>query len=402
MQHLRERGPSAQQTLVELLGIDATNLVAILNSLDDAGLIERRRDRTDRRRAIIALSPNGERLLANLDRALGRDRRRGLRPTHIHGARDPQRSAGASRRPHRHRLLTSARRNLLAPSAADAIARAAFGGYGLETLVRCIAEVSAGPPLGWVEAGARVADTRPMPVPASNMLTRFRPRLSYANVVATAAVFLSLGGGAYAALGTDQTDNHVFHGCVDRSSGVLRVVSSARLCHPPERSGTETSGFGWQANSQSLGAGPAPWGRGHPGRGRAAWPVRSQRSSGRARIRRAVSDIPATREDADRRLSHRRGEQGRPGGHKSFAYPLASAPTVHFVGIGTVAPAECPGPRLTRRPLRAICASTPCSARAAPTWSRSRTRETNLPGASERRIHGRGETSSGSWAVTAP
>jgi DNA-binding MarR family transcriptional regulator len=70
LQHLRERGPSAQQTLVELLGVDATNLVAILNSLDDAGLIERRRDRTDRRRAIIALSPNGERLLANLDRAL--------------------------------------------------------------------------------------------------------------------------------------------------------------------------------------------------------------------------------------------------------------------------------------------------------------------------------------------
>ena len=70
LQHLRERGPSAQQTLVELLGIDATNLVAILNSLDDAALIERRRDRSDRRRAIIALSPNGERLLANLDRAL--------------------------------------------------------------------------------------------------------------------------------------------------------------------------------------------------------------------------------------------------------------------------------------------------------------------------------------------
>ena len=46
LQHLRERGPSAQQTLVELLGIDATNLVAILNSLDDAGLIERHRDRT--------------------------------------------------------------------------------------------------------------------------------------------------------------------------------------------------------------------------------------------------------------------------------------------------------------------------------------------------------------------
>jgi DNA-binding MarR family transcriptional regulator len=70
LQHLRERGPSAQQTLAELLGVDATNLVAVLNSLEDAGLIERRRDRTDRRRAIIELSRRGERRLADLDRAL--------------------------------------------------------------------------------------------------------------------------------------------------------------------------------------------------------------------------------------------------------------------------------------------------------------------------------------------
>jgi MarR family transcriptional regulator, lower aerobic nicotinate degradation pathway regulator len=71
LQHLRERGPSAQQTLVELLGVDATNLVAILNSLEDADLIERRRDRADRRRAIIELSRRGEQLLGDLDRALG-------------------------------------------------------------------------------------------------------------------------------------------------------------------------------------------------------------------------------------------------------------------------------------------------------------------------------------------
>jgi DNA-binding MarR family transcriptional regulator len=70
LQHLRERGPSAQQTLAELLGVDATNLVAVLNSLEDAGLIERRRDRADRRRAIIELSPAGERRLAELDRGL--------------------------------------------------------------------------------------------------------------------------------------------------------------------------------------------------------------------------------------------------------------------------------------------------------------------------------------------
>ena len=70
LQHLQERGPLAQQTLAELVGVDATNLVAVLNSLEDAGLIDRRRDRADRRRAIIALSPPGELLLADLDRSL--------------------------------------------------------------------------------------------------------------------------------------------------------------------------------------------------------------------------------------------------------------------------------------------------------------------------------------------
>jgi DNA-binding MarR family transcriptional regulator len=69
LQHLRERGPSAQPMLAELIGIDATNMVAVLNSLEDQGLIERRRDRADRRRAIIALSCGGEQLLADLDRA---------------------------------------------------------------------------------------------------------------------------------------------------------------------------------------------------------------------------------------------------------------------------------------------------------------------------------------------
>ena len=66
---LRERGPSAQQALVELMCVDATNLVAVLNSLEDAGLVERRRDRSDRRRAIVALTAPGERLLADVDRA---------------------------------------------------------------------------------------------------------------------------------------------------------------------------------------------------------------------------------------------------------------------------------------------------------------------------------------------
>lgn len=70
LNHLRERGPSPQQTLIELLAVDPSNMVAVLNDLEDAGLIVRRRDRADRRRAIIELSPQGWELLEELDRAL--------------------------------------------------------------------------------------------------------------------------------------------------------------------------------------------------------------------------------------------------------------------------------------------------------------------------------------------
>jgi MarR family transcriptional regulator, lower aerobic nicotinate degradation pathway regulator len=68
--HLNDHGPSPQQTLIEVLGLDASNLVALLNELEDANLIVRSRDRADRRRGIIELSAEGELLLAEVDRAL--------------------------------------------------------------------------------------------------------------------------------------------------------------------------------------------------------------------------------------------------------------------------------------------------------------------------------------------
>ncbi len=68
--HLSDHGPSPQQTLLEVLGLDASNLVALLNELEDASLIVRSRDRSDRRRGIIELSAEGERMLAEVDRAL--------------------------------------------------------------------------------------------------------------------------------------------------------------------------------------------------------------------------------------------------------------------------------------------------------------------------------------------
>jgi hypothetical protein len=62
----------------------------------------------------------------------------------------------------------------------------------------------------------------------SVVLNGFLSRLSYANVVATVAVFLALGGGAYALSGIPDGGG-VYHGCV-ASSGALRVVTKASSC----------------------------------------------------------------------------------------------------------------------------------------------------------------------------
>jgi hypothetical protein len=60
------------------------------------------------------------------------------------------------------------------------------------------------------------------------MLSGLRSRLTYANVMATVAVFLALGGGAYALSGIPDGGG-VYHACV-ASSGALRVVTKASSC----------------------------------------------------------------------------------------------------------------------------------------------------------------------------
>ena len=56
---LSERGPANQQGLSEALSLDPSNVVGLLNELEERGLITRRRDRADRRRHIVELSPLG-------------------------------------------------------------------------------------------------------------------------------------------------------------------------------------------------------------------------------------------------------------------------------------------------------------------------------------------------------
>ncbi len=54
--------------------------------------------------------------------------------------------------------------------------------------------------------------------------------LSYANVMATVALFAALGGGAFAATGGLKSKTGVVHGCVSRSTHVLRVLKAGKHC----------------------------------------------------------------------------------------------------------------------------------------------------------------------------
>jgi hypothetical protein len=61
------------------------------------------------------------------------------------------------------------------------------------------------------------------------MLRAISKRLTYANVMATGAMFVALSGGAFALSGVPDGSG-VFHGCVNNRTGLLRVVKLANSC----------------------------------------------------------------------------------------------------------------------------------------------------------------------------
>jgi DNA-binding MarR family transcriptional regulator len=70
LDQLRMLGAPSQAELADALGIDRSNLAAIAADLCDRGLAERTRDDADRRRYVLRLSPDGERLLHRTEGAV--------------------------------------------------------------------------------------------------------------------------------------------------------------------------------------------------------------------------------------------------------------------------------------------------------------------------------------------
>jgi DNA-binding MarR family transcriptional regulator len=70
LNNLREQHSVTQQALGDSLHLDANNCVLLLNALEAGHLAERRRDRTDRRRHLVELTPAGRLAVERADRAL--------------------------------------------------------------------------------------------------------------------------------------------------------------------------------------------------------------------------------------------------------------------------------------------------------------------------------------------
>jgi DNA-binding MarR family transcriptional regulator len=70
LEHLRDNESCLQAGLAQMLMLDSNNCVLLLNDLDDAGFVERRRDPEDRRRHIVEITPSGMKALADGERRL--------------------------------------------------------------------------------------------------------------------------------------------------------------------------------------------------------------------------------------------------------------------------------------------------------------------------------------------
>jgi DNA-binding MarR family transcriptional regulator len=75
---LADAGAPTQAALAESIGADKTRIIAVLDDLQDRGLIDRRTDPDDRRARILSLTPAGRRTRAAAQAQIQRGEERWL------------------------------------------------------------------------------------------------------------------------------------------------------------------------------------------------------------------------------------------------------------------------------------------------------------------------------------
>jgi hypothetical protein len=90
------------------------------------------------------------------------------------------------------------------------------------------------------------------------VLASLKPRLTYANVMATIAVFVALGAGGYAAA-SFVGSNGVIHACVTKH-GQLMLVKTGAKCHGGHAISWDQQGPRGQTGNQGANGNPGPRG----------------------------------------------------------------------------------------------------------------------------------------------
>ncbi|HEY3508683.1 MAG TPA: MarR family winged helix-turn-helix transcriptional regulator [Kribbella sp.] len=67
---LADDGEAVQATLADRIGMDRSDLVTLLDELEELKMLARRVDAADRRRKIVAITPAGEQHLEDMDRLI--------------------------------------------------------------------------------------------------------------------------------------------------------------------------------------------------------------------------------------------------------------------------------------------------------------------------------------------